>query len=68
MSEPLYTCPFCSRSGFMYRGLKLHWCPSAPASQSAFMTRDGKRQLTKSEISKIVVDSSLPPHPTPSKP
>ncbi len=67
MSEPLYTCPFCERSGFTHRGLSGHWCRSAPANASA-TKHNGSRLLTKREISKIVVDSSLPPHPTPSKP
>lgn len=64
MIEPLYTCPYCRRSGFTHRGLGTHWCSEAPIIRSA-QKWNGKRQLTKAEISKIVVDSSFTTQPNP---
>lgn len=56
--EILYTCPHCQRTGFTHRGLTNHICTHAPGGT--------KRALTKPEIAKIVVNSSLPkPNPKP---
>ena len=60
MSQPelLYACPYCERSGFTHRGLVNHFCSSAPLVRSGTAP---KRFLTKAEITKIIVDSSLTP-------
>lgn len=67
MTEPLYTCPYCARSGFTHRGLSAHWCRSAPTNAAA-AKHNGSRMLTKREIAKIVVNHSLPQSNTTTKP
>lgn len=64
MTEPLYTCPYCNRSGFTHRGLRVHFCSQAPPAPGE-RAWSGKRFLTKAEITKIVVDSSLSTQPKP---
>lgn len=54
-TEPLYTCPRCSQSGFTYRGLRAHVCRGPQPG-------DERRRLTATELAAASHSSPLTTH------
>lgn len=53
MSEPLYRCPLCKRTGFTAKGLRAHHCP-------AQSTWGGRRQVLPANMILKALKHPLP--------